>query len=326
MEEEVREEEPGTNDNEQVRNEEDTCLGQVQESIVNMEETTLAEIHAELMTDKKKKKKWRRVFKKKAKKVQKMPQENTNTQEDNITTIGHSSEQTQPDIDSPQQKKTSRWSRCKKFFRNISKNKKGMKCRYPSNDISTNQSLEISDGMDNENHSTGLFMCWRRRRSNNKRNTTSSSDSCDESESANVGSDPRTRTDSVVYISSSKQKITMTRPQDIPEDIPEEFQEDAISLASVALSDSSSLDILSLLEGDNSDCNNTSPARKPLDTKEEIDKMDSVSKHDLHSVQCVKVLSQKSEISHLKAIDLNVANKTKITDITYSESKTITKT
>ncbi len=53
---------------------------------------------------------------------------------------------------------------------------------------------------------------------------------------------------------------------DVPEDMPEEVQEDALSFAPVALSDSSSLDILSLLEGDTSDYNYTSPTRNLLDT------------------------------------------------------------
>ena len=135
-----------------------------------------------------------------------------------------------------------------------------------------------------------------------------------------------TWTDPVAYISNSKQKIAMTCPEDIPEDMPEEVQEDALSFASVALSDSSSLDILSLLEGDTSDNNNTSPTRNPLDTKGDADKMESVSEHDLRGIQCVRVLSRESELSHLNAIDHDVVNKTKIIDITYSKSKTITET
>ncbi len=58
----------------------------------------------------------------------------------------------------------------------------------------------------------------------------------------------------------------MMCPEDVPEDMPEEVQEDALSFAPVALSDSSSLDILSLLEGDTSDYNYTSPTRNLLDT------------------------------------------------------------
>ncbi len=113
----------------------------------------------------------------------------------------------------------------------------------------------------------------------------------------------------------------MTYPEDIPE-----VQEDALSFASVALSDSSSLDILSLLEGDTSDINNTSPTRNPLYTKGDADKMESVSEHSPCGVQCVRVLSRESELSHPNTIDHDVVNKTKIIDITYSKSKTITET
>ncbi len=112
----------------------------------------------------------------------------------------------------------------------------------------------------------------------------------------------------------------------MPEDMPEEVQVDALSFASVALSDASSLDILSLLEGDTSDNNNTSPDRNPPDTKGDAGKMESVSEHDLRGVQCVRELSRESELSHPNAIDHDVVNKTKIMDITYSKSKTITQT
>ncbi len=281
------------------------------------------------MPDKKKKKKWRRVFKKKSN-VPKTPQQNACTPEDpvhTITTMGHSSEHTLSDIDSPQQKKTSRWSKCKKLFRNISsKNQKRRKCRSPSNNCSTSGSHEMAEDIGTENHSTGLFMCWRRRSSNNKRRTKSSSDSCEGPESTNRGSGSMTWTDPVAYISNSKQKIEMMCPEDIPEDIPEEVQEDALSFASVALSDASSLDILSLLEGDTSDNNNTSPIRNPLDTKGDAVKMESVSEHDLRGVQCVSVLSRESELSHPIAIYDDVVNKAKIIDIKYSKLKTITET
>ncbi len=118
-----------------------------------------------------------------------------------------------------------------------------------------------------------------------------------------------------MYISNSKQKMAMT----CPENIPEKVQEDALSYPS-------SLDILSLLEGDTSDNNNTSPTRNPLDTKGDADKIESVSEHDLRGVQCVRVLSRESELSHPNAIDHDVVNKTTIIDITYSKSKSITET
>ncbi len=101
--------------------------------------------------------------------------------------------------------------------------------------------------------------------------------------------------------------------------MPEEVHEDALSFVSVALLDSSSLDILSLLEGDNSDNNNTIPAKNPLDIEGEVDKMDWVCQHEHHSVQHVNVLSHGSEIAHPDAIDLDVANKTKSAEVTYSE-------
>ncbi len=73
------------------------------------EDATCVEIPAESMPDKKNKKEWRRIFKKKSK-VPKTLQQNACSPEDpvhTITTMGHSSEHTQSDIDSPQQKKTS---------------------------------------------------------------------------------------------------------------------------------------------------------------------------------------------------------------------------
>ncbi len=105
--------------------EENACNVEVQESFASVEETTCVEIPAESMPDKKKKKNWRGVFKKKSK-VPKTPQQNACSPEDpvhTITTMGHSSEHTQSVIDSPQQKNTSRWSKCKKFFHNISSKK-----------------------------------------------------------------------------------------------------------------------------------------------------------------------------------------------------------
>ncbi len=127
--------------------EDDACNVEVQESFASVEETTCVEIPAESMPDKKKKKKWRRVFKKKSK-VPKTPQQNACSPEDpvhTITTMCHSSEHTQSDIDSVQQKKTSRWSKCKKFFRKISKNQKGRKCRSPANKCSTSGSHEMTE-------------------------------------------------------------------------------------------------------------------------------------------------------------------------------------
>ncbi len=65
---------------------EDACNVEVQESFASVEETTCVEIPAESMPDKKEKKKWRRVFKKKSK-VTKTPQQNSCSPEDPVHTI-----------------------------------------------------------------------------------------------------------------------------------------------------------------------------------------------------------------------------------------------
>ncbi len=301
VEDEVREEESGNVNVQEAK--EGACHVHVQEHMVSMEESTPVEVLGESMPDKKKNKKWRRVFKKKAK-VQKIPQQNAFSQEDSydsITTKGHSTQHTQPDIDSPELKKTSKWSKCKTFFRNISKNRKGRKRRNPPNNCSIDQSLEIAEDINNENHSTGLFMCWRRRTSKNSRVSTSSSDPGKESESANEVSGPMTWTDPVTYLSN-------IRPNAYPEDTQEEAQEeDALSFASVVLSITSSLDTISLLERDYSEKNDMCHGANTLDLIGEVDN-ELIIHHD-HDDR-FKVLSHESIISHPNAMEHYVITKT----------------
>ncbi len=297
--------------------EEDPC--NVQESIVSVEETTPVEIVAQSVPDKKKKTNWRRIFKKKAK-VQKTQQQNIHSQEvhfDTISAMGHSSENTQPDIGSPQQKKTSKWSKCKKLFHNISSNNsKGRKSRSPPNNYSSSRSHEIAEDIDDENRSIGLFMCWRRKRPNKKKGTSSSSDHCEQSENANRSSDPMTWTDPVTYLSN-------IRLDACTEDMAEEAQEeDAFSFASVVLSDPSSLDIISLLERDYSENNNMSYGANALDVLGEVEN-ELVFYHD-QDEQIVKVLSHESIISHPNAIEYDTFMKTENGD--YSQEATTKKT
>ncbi len=116
-------------------------------------------------------------------------------------------------MDSPRLAKMSPWFKCKQFFQNFSKNRKGNKIRsFPPNDCSTSQSLEVAEDIGNENRSSGLFMCWRRRRSNNKRSSTSNSESCEESDNANRDSASlMTWTDPVVYLSNSRPSARRSR-------------------------------------------------------------------------------------------------------------------
>jgi len=306
--------------------EEDACNAHEQEStdsVVHVEEETtnveilanLKTIHDESLPDKKKKK-WSRIFNKKAKnpKEKQLYQEEPLSREedpsDDITVVDLPSQHTMPNSDTSQQKKTSKWSKCKKFFRNISsKNRKGRKHRSPPNNISISQSEDIS----NENQRTGLFMCWRRRSSKKKRGTTFSSIPCEESER---GYGPMTWTDPVVHIPNSRPKITKTDLHNIPE---EAHDVDALSFASVTLSDLSSLDILSLLEGDNSRSDNTASAKyDTLDKRGEVDKMDS---HDFRDEHCLTELSQEGRSYPNASDDSNV-----IEDFPYCNTKTATNT
>ncbi len=303
--------------------EDNLCNAHVQESIVSVQETVHVEMNANPQADKKRKMKWRRALKRKAN-LQNTHKEDTS---DTISTIVKHTECTQPstrgDMDSSLLKKATKWSKCKQFFRNFSyKNRKGNKRKnLPPNDFSTSQSLNVAEDIGNEDCSSGLFMCWRRRRSNNKRSSTFNSESCEKSDNANRDSaSPKTWTDPVVYLSNSRPKITKESPEDVPEET------DTLSFASVTLSDPSSLDIISLLERDNTVNHKIASADNPLDTTGKVQMMKSVSDDDLQDIQCVKALSCGSRVSHPNAIEHCDATILTVTeDFMHSEPNTTAK-